>query len=156
MKNEFSSERRGNRPSADIVDDLLDFVDSEDCPNSWPRGVDCEALLDEASCPSVVEQLVPFHNGKIPEIITGITDPASRYCLRDTTHNEFGNYLATEIEDAWIENQVRREVLPVSIGLALGLRMAGVSKEAARTILRGFLRNYITDEAPNSNDKKEF
>jgi hypothetical protein len=131
-----------------VIDDLLRFVDLEECPSAWPPDSDSEFLLDEAKCTKVFALVDRSSDEKIETILDGMTSKASRFSLHG------GAAARDEVHTTFICQRQKFDIVPISLGVALGLRMGGVSKSVAKAIMRGFLRNFAEDADPGAGTTK--
>jgi hypothetical protein len=131
-----------------VIDDLLCFVDFEDCPSAWPPDNDSEFLLDQAKCTKVFALVDRSSDEEIETILDGMTTKASRFYMHG------GAAARNEVHNAFLCQRQKIDVVPVCLGVVLGLRMGGVSKSVAKAIMRGFLRNFA-DADPEAGKRTE-
>lgn len=128
-----------------FIDAVLELVDSEHCPSAWAPDIDAGLIFDEVHlAPTINQFLGSPANKRYGEILKEMLDDKSRFCLKSPLPERLR--VRDEIEISVINYMVEAEMPPMTLGLALGLRIARMPKDHARVILAGFLRNY--EDAP--------
>ena len=122
---------------SEAINAIIDAVDSDAfpasvAPESSIHNILADAVLDKCT---LVSEALETTEGKLA---------SARFYKVHRKINRFVPEI-DDIKPVIVEMQNAAEFVPLAVGFAAGLRAAGASKQQARMMLAGYLRNFRED-----------